>query len=68
MRRFHPKTNEAALEIITPFLENKFTPKISHQMVDPDGPKLALGETEAGKVVAEHLEKFAQTKQELEKV
>ena len=40
-------------------------------MADPRGPKLALGDTEAGKDVAdsvEKAEKLAQTKQELAKV
>ena len=68
MARFDPKTKATALSIIHPYLENKFTPKISSQMVDPKGPKLALGETEAGKVVADNLKKLAQTKQELAKV
>lgn len=68
MERFHPKTRERALEIITPYLHNKFTPKISQQMVDPHGPKLRLGETEAGKVIADHLEEFTQTSLELGKV
>ena len=66
--RFDPKTKATALSIIHPYLENKFTLKISSQMVDPKGPKLALGETEAGKVVADNLKKLAQTKQELAKV
>lgn len=68
MERFHPKTRERALQIITPYLHNKFTPKISQQMVDPHGPKLRLGETEAGKVIADHLEEFKQNSLELGKV
>lgn len=68
MMRFEPKIQERALAIIEPYLNNKFTPQISRQMVDPKGPKLTLGETEAGKVVADNLEKLAQTKQELDKV
>ncbi|KAL8909880.1 MAG: hypothetical protein Q9171_004808 [Xanthocarpia ochracea] len=68
MARFDPKTKTTALSIIRPYLENKFTPKISSQMVDPKGPKLALGETEAGKVVADNLKKLAQTEQQLAKV
>lgn len=68
MMRFEPKIQERALAIIRPYLKNKFTPQISRQMVDPKGPKLALGETEAGKVVADNLEKLAQLKQELDKV
>ena len=71
MERFHPKTKERALEIITPYLKNKFTLHISRDMVHPLGPKLALGDTEAGKVVAdnvENVEKLAQTKQELANV
>lgn len=53
MKRFDPKTRESALDIITPFWENSFTPQISHQMVNPHGPKLAPGETKVGKVVAD---------------
>ena len=71
MMRFHPKTKESALKIITPYLKNKFTLHISQEMVDPSGPKLALGETKAGKVVADNVEnseKLAQTKLELAKV
>ena len=68
LARFDPKTKATALSIIHPYLENKFTPKISSQMVDPRGPKFALGETEAGKVVADNLKKLAETKQELSKV
>lgn len=68
MERFDPKTRARALEIITPYLRNKFTPQISQQMVDPQGPKLALGETEAGKVIADNLETLTQANQELERV
>ncbi|MCJ1344274.1 hypothetical protein MMC31_002477 [Peltigera leucophlebia] len=68
MERFHPRTKSRALEIITPYLKNSFTPQISQQMVDPRGPKLPLGETEAGKVIADNLEKLAQTNLELDKV
>ena len=70
MMRFHPKTKESALKIITPYLKNKFTLYISYEMVDPHGPKLALGETRAGKIVADNVEnvkKLAQTKMELAK-
>lgn len=71
MKRFDPKTREKALDIITPYLENKFTLKISRQMADPRGPKLALGDTDAGKIVADNvdnLKKLAETQQELAKV
>lgn len=68
MERFHPKTRARALEIIAPYLNNKFTPQISQQMVDPSGPKLHLRETEAGKVIAENLEKLQQRNQEPEKL
>ena len=71
MDRFHPNTKERALEIITPYLKKKFTLHISREMADPHGPKLALGNTEAGKVVAdnvENVEKLAQTKQEVANV
>ena len=68
MKRFDPKTRERALDIITPCLENQFTLKISLQMADPRGPKLALGRTDAGKIVADHVDdvkKLAETNQEL---
>ena len=67
-RRFEPRTNAIALSIIEPYLENKFTPNITREMADPHGPRLALGETEAGKVVADRLEQLAQATQELGKV
>ena len=68
MKRFDPKTGEKALDIITPYLKTKFTLQISRQMADPHGPKLALGDTDAGKPVADKVKKFEQTKQELAKV
>ena len=58
MVRFDPKSKGKALEIIKAHLDKSFAPHISMQMVDPHGPQLALGETDAGKVVAEHLEKL----------
>ena len=67
MERFDPKTPERALQIITPYLKKTFTLHISREMADPRGPRLALGDTEAGKVVAEHVEnvqKIAQTEQD----
>ena len=60
MARFDPKSKGKALEIIKPHLDKSFAPHISMQMVDPHGPKLALGETDAGKVVAENLDKLHQ--------
>ena len=71
MKRFDPKTREKALDIITPYLENQFTLNISRQMADPRGPKLALGDTDAGKIVADNVDNFkklAETEQELAKV
>lgn len=68
IRRFDPKTKQTAIDIITPYLKREFTPHLAEQMVSPSGPKLALGETEAGKVVSDNLTKLAETKQELEKV
>ncbi|MCJ1478845.1 hypothetical protein MMC13_007529 [Lambiella insularis] len=68
MMRFDPKTKGTALQIIRPYLGNKFVPHLSEQMVDPKGPKLPLGETQAGKIVADNLEKLQQTQQELDKV
>ena len=56
--RFDPKSKGKALEIIKKHLNKSFAPQISMQMVDPHGPRLALGETDAGKVVAENLEKL----------
>ena len=68
MERFDPKSKGRALEIIKPYLSKAFTPQISKQMVDPKGPKLPLGETEAGKVVADYLKKLEQKNHELAKV
>lgn len=68
MERFDPKIKATALDIIKPYLNKKFTAYISEQMADPKGPKLPLGETEAGKVVADNLKKLAEANVELEKV
>lgn len=68
MERFDPMNRAKALEIIAPYLENQFTPLISQQMVDPQGPRLSLGETEAGKIIADDLEKLEQKNLELENV
>ncbi|ETN38049.1 uncharacterized protein HMPREF1541_07672 [Cyphellophora europaea CBS 101466] len=67
MVRFH-RSKASGLEIIRPHLRRAFTPKISEQMVDPDGPKYSLGETDAGKVVADNLEKLAQMNQQAEEL
>ena len=58
MVRFDPKSQGRAIEIIKPHLRKRFDPLISQQMVDPRGPKLALGETDAGRIVADDLEKL----------
>ena len=62
MMRFDPKSKERALEIIMPFLDTKFVLQISQQIVDPKGPRLALGDTEAGKVLINNLAEFAKYK------
>lgn len=67
MTRFDPKSKGKALEIIKPHLSKRFAPQISVQMVDPHGPRLALGDTDAGKVVADNLEKLNRITGELEK-
>ena len=70
MKRFDPKTKGRALDIITPFLNNRFTLQITCEMVDPSGPKLALGETTAGKDVTDRATRateLAQSKHELAK-
>lgn len=58
MQRFDPKSKGRALDIIKPMLKNDFVPKLSYQMVDPKGTKCSLGETDAGKVVTDNLEKL----------
>ena len=58
MQRFDLKSKGRALEIIRPLLDNEFVPKPSFRMVDPQGPKYALGETDAGKMVADNIEKL----------
>lgn len=66
--RFDPRSRSRALEIIRPYLRTKFTPQISQEMVDPKGPKLTLGETRAGRVVADNVEKLAKLQVETEKL
>lgn len=66
LRLYSPKGKQCALDIIKPFLNNKFTTKISKQMIDPRGPKLPLSKTETGKLVAENLEQIAQMQEENE--
>lgn len=68
MQRFDPKAKKTALDIIIPYLDRNFTPQISHQMVAPDGPKLPLGKTEAGKVVVDNLSKLEYTEEQLLKL
>ena len=68
MTRFDPKTKATALGIITPFLGNKFTLQITREMADPEGPKLALGQTRAGKLVTNGVEQLAQAKRDMAKV
>ena len=68
IRRFDPKSKGTALDIIKRYLVNRFTPHISEQMVSPKGPKLSLGETGAGKVVADGLEELANIQEKLERV
>lgn len=65
MRRFDPNTKETALDIILPYLKTKFTPLITEQMVSPEGPKLTLGETEAGKVVSDNLRELLERNDKL---
>ena len=68
MVRFDPKSKGKALEIIKPHLNKSFAPEISIQMVDPHGPRLALGETDAGRVVAENLERLHRATGQLEEL
>lgn len=68
MMRFDPKSKGKALEIIKPHLTKRFDPQISFQMVDPKGPKLELGETDAGKVVADNIEKLEKSEDNLRKI
>lgn len=56
MKRFIG-TKESALDIIRPHLNNNFAPAITEEMVMPGGPYLALGETKAGRVIQESVEK-----------
>ncbi|KAL9603995.1 MAG: hypothetical protein Q9219_000757 [cf. Caloplaca sp. 3 TL-2023] len=68
LRRYSPKSKECALTIIRPYLRNKFTAEISKQMVASRGPKLPLGKTEAGKLVADNLEELAKYEEENEQL
>jgi hypothetical protein len=56
------------LDIIIPYLDNDFTTQLSEQMLGGCGPRLALGDTDAGKVIMEDLKKLEETKQMLGKV
>ena len=58
MRRFDPKSKGCAIDIIKPHLRKRFDPLISEQMVKEGGPKLSLGETNAGQIVADYLEDY----------
>lgn len=58
MKRFNPKSKGTALEIIKPHLRRRFEPLISVQMVKDGGPKMSLGETNAGQIVADYLENY----------
>lgn len=64
MARFDPKSQGTALKILKPMLKKKLAPQLSIQMVASDGPKLALGETDAGRIVADNLEKLARVEGE----
>ncbi|KAL8727074.1 MAG: hypothetical protein Q9181_005833 [Wetmoreana brouardii] len=68
MMRFDPKTKGRAREIIKPHLKRKFEPLISWQMVDPQGPMLSLGETNAGGIVADYLEEWKKATGENEEI
>ena len=68
LKRFSPKSESKALEIIRPYLKTKFIPQISKEMVHPKGPKLSLGKTGAGQIVADNVEKRAELQEEMEKV
>jgi hypothetical protein len=68
MMRFDPKSKRRALEIIKPHLKKRFAPHISVQMVDKNGPKMALGDTDAGKIVADNVEKLFEANGEIEEL
>ena len=68
MMRFDPKSKGRALEIIKPHLKKRFAPHISVQMVDEDGPKMALGDTDAGKIVADNVEKLLKATGQIEEL
>ncbi|MCJ1246881.1 hypothetical protein MMC30_004090 [Trapelia coarctata] len=59
MERFM-KSKGSALKIIMPHLKKKFAPAISVQM-DPQGENLTLGETDAGRIVGDNVEKLLET-------
>ena len=66
MARFE-RTKLSALQIIKPHLRRGFSPAICQQMVDPKGPRSKLIDTDAGKVVAEHLRQLEAANIEVEK-
>jgi hypothetical protein len=68
MRRFDPKSKGTALDIIKRYLDNDFTTQLSEQMLGGHGPRLALGDTDAGKVIMEDVKKLEEAKLMLGKV
>ena len=65
IERFDPMNKARAMVIIEPFLRNNFVTKMSEQMADHG---MALGETGAGRVVADGLQELAKKEQDLAKV
>jgi hypothetical protein len=61
MKRF-ANTQDSALEIIDPYLIDGFVPQLTHEMVDPAGPKHALGATKAGQQISEYLNQLEKQK------
>ncbi|KAI4258488.1 MAG: hypothetical protein L6R42_005069 [Xanthoria sp. 1 TBL-2021] len=68
IRRFEPKSKGQALDIIKPHLKRSFEALISEQMVKDGGPKLSLGETSAGQIVASHLQELKKMQGEKEEL
>jgi hypothetical protein len=67
MKRFG-NTQDSALEIINPYLNDGFVPQLTHEMVDPTGPKHTIGATKAGQQVSKYLIQLEEQKGKTAKI
>lgn len=50
LHRFY-NDQKSGLEIVSWHLDQSFEPEITYQMADPSGPRLSMGETDAGQII-----------------